>query len=92
MKKKILKFLNGVAYPRYDGYRVRVGRKWEISDSIDLENHWQLVKSCQVHDYWFPLVQFDKETHDLILVGEKVGNESHLRQFIPTGNIFITRT
>lgn len=92
MKKKIFKFLNGVAYPRYDGYRVRVGLKWEILDSIDLENHWQLVKSCQVHDYWFLLVQFDKETHDLIFVGEKVGNESHLRQFIPTGNIFIIRT
>ncbi len=92
MKKKIFKFLNGVAYPRYDGYRVRVGLKWEILDSIDLENHWQLVKSCQVHDYWFLLVQFDKETHDLIFVDEKVGNESHLRQFIPTGNIFITRT
>ncbi len=91
MKKKIYKFLNGVAYPRYDGYRVRIGRKWEISDSLDLENHWQLFKRCRVHDYHFPLIQFDKNTHELIHVGEKVGSESHVRQFIPYDNIFITR-
>lgn len=91
MKKKIFLFLNGVAYPSYDGYRVRVGMKWQISDSIDLKNHWQLVKSCRVHDYRFPLIQFDKETHELIRVGEKVGTENHVRQFIPTGNIFIMR-
>lgn len=91
MKKKIFLFLNGVAYPSYDGYRVRVGMKWQISDSIDLENHWQLVKSCRVHDYWFSLIQFDKETHELIRVGEKVGTENHVRQFIPTGNILIMR-
>ncbi len=92
MKKKIFIFLNGVAYPRYDGYRVRVGMKWQITDSIDLLNHWQLAKMCRVNTYYYPALQFDKNTHEIITIAEKVGNESHVREFIPNGNIFITRT
>lgn len=91
MKKKIFIFLNGVAYPTYYGYRVRVGTKWTISDSIDLANHYQLVRSCRVHDYWYPLVQFCKDDHELFRIGEKVGSISHIRQFLGDVEITVTR-
>ena len=92
MKKKIFIFLNGVAYPTYYGYRVRIGQKWHIDDSCNIENHWQLVKMCRVNIFRYPFIQFDKETHEMVIVAEKVGNESHVREFIEAENIFITRT
>lgn len=89
MKKKIYKFLNGIAYPAYDGYRVRVGMKWEIEDSNDLLNHYQIVKYCPVNTYRYPFLQFSKDEYEVQLIGAKVGTTEHLKQYL--GNVNITR-
>lgn len=89
-KKKIYKFTDAVAYPSYDGYRVRAGKRWQVIDSDDLENHYQLARQERIHRYRYPLVQWSKEEYELVVV-DRPANALNIEKFVGDVALLITR-
>lgn len=89
-KKKIYKFTDAVAYPSYDGYRVRAGKKWQILDSCNLANHYQLIRQERIHRYRYPFAQWSKEEYELVVV-DRPANTLNIEKFVGDVALYITR-
>lgn len=87
-KKKIYKFTDAVAYPSYDGYRVRAGKKWQVLDSDNWANHYQLARQERVHRYRYPFVQWSKDEYELLVVEKPV---SCIKEYVEDVAFYITR-
>lgn len=89
-KKRIYKFTDAVAYPSYDGYRVRAGKRWQVIDSNDLANHYQLARQERVHRYRYPLVQWSKDDYELVEI-DRPANNLNIKEFVGDVALVITR-